>query len=125
MQALLTTWQNFYNIIGSAAATLTGLLFVATTLIAGIDQQNSITNAALSAFTTPTFVHFCTVLLMTVILSAPWQAVTSVSLLIGLSGVGGVLYLIVVMVRMRHVPSYQTPLKDWLWYLDFPPVFCI
>jgi hypothetical protein len=47
LQAYLTSWQNFYNIIGSAAATLTGLLFVATTLIAGIDQQNATTNAGL------------------------------------------------------------------------------
>jgi len=30
----LPTWQNFYVIIGSAAATLTGLMFVAITLIA-------------------------------------------------------------------------------------------
>lgn len=30
------------------------------------------------------------------------------------------IYLIIVMQRMRHVPGYQTPLKDWLWYLVFP-----
>ena len=29
----LATWQNFYVIIGSAAATLTGLMFVVITLI--------------------------------------------------------------------------------------------
>ena len=32
----LATWHNFYSIIGSAAATLTGLLFVVITLIAGV-----------------------------------------------------------------------------------------
>ena len=31
--SLLTTWENFYVIIGSAAAALTGLMFVAVTLI--------------------------------------------------------------------------------------------
>jgi hypothetical protein len=30
----LGNWQNFYMIIGTAAATLTGLMFVATTLAA-------------------------------------------------------------------------------------------
>ena len=30
----LVTWQNFYVIVGTAAATLTGLLFVVITLIA-------------------------------------------------------------------------------------------
>jgi hypothetical protein len=120
MQAILTSWSNFYNIIGSASATLTGLLFVATTLIAGIEQKNSVTNAGLSAFTTPTFVHFCAVLLLTAIFSAPWPTVTSVSLVLGLSGLGGVIYLIIVIQLMRRVPDYHAPLKDWLWYLTFP-----
>ena len=35
----LSNWQNFYMIIGTAAATLTGLMFVATTLIAGVESQ--------------------------------------------------------------------------------------
>jgi hypothetical protein len=120
MQAILTSWQNFYNIIGSASATLTGLLFVATTLIAGIEQKNAVTNAGLSAFTTPTFVHFCAVLLLTAIFSAPWPTVMSVSLVLGFSGLGGVIYLIIVIRLMRRVPDYHTPIKDWLWYLAFP-----
>jgi hypothetical protein len=33
--APLAAWQNFYVIIGSAAATLTGLLFVVITLVSG------------------------------------------------------------------------------------------
>src|SRR6266436_5622658 len=32
----LATWQNFYVIIGTAAATLTGLMFVVVTLFAGV-----------------------------------------------------------------------------------------
>src|SRR5437867_9387445 len=32
----LASWQSFYVIIGSAAATLTGLMFVVITLIAGV-----------------------------------------------------------------------------------------
>jgi hypothetical protein len=96
------------------------LLFVATTLIAGIDQQNSTTNAGLSAFTTPTFVHFCAVLLVTAILSAPWPTASSVSLVLGLLGLAGVLYLILVMQLMRHMPTYHTPFKDWIWYFACP-----
>jgi hypothetical protein len=30
----LSNWQNFYMIMGTAAATLTGLMFVVTTLVA-------------------------------------------------------------------------------------------
>jgi amino acid transporter len=117
---LLSQWQNFYMIMGSAAATLTGLMFVVTTLIAGIDAHLSILNAAVSAFNTPTVVHFGTVLLLAGVLSAPWQTFSSLSLLLGLVGLGMVLYSIIVLRRMRRVPHYQSTLEDWSWYLVLP-----
>jgi hypothetical protein len=95
-------------------------MFVVTTLIAGVETHIPTMNAGISAFNTPTIVHFCFVLLVVGILSAPWQAFTSVSLLLVLVGLGMVLYMITVIQRMRHVPDYQTPLKDWLWYTAFP-----
>ncbi|MBL8080901.1 MAG: hypothetical protein JNM55_23210 [Anaerolineales bacterium] len=45
---VLNNWQTIYMIIGTAAASLTGLMFVATTLIAGIDTHMAVTNAAIS-----------------------------------------------------------------------------
>jgi len=107
-------------IIGTAAATLTGLMFVVTTLIADIERRTEILNAGISAFNTPTIVHFCAVLLIAGILSAPWQAFSIVRLLLGLLGLGMALYMILVIQRMRKIPHRQTPLKDWLWYMAFP-----
>ena len=118
----LSNWQNFYMIIGTAAATLTGLMFVVTTLLAGIDRHEETLNAGISAFNTPIVVHFCAVLLTAGILSAPWQAYSSVALLLGLLGLGEVFYLVVVMRRMQRIPHYQTDLSDWLWYMTFPLV---
>jgi amino acid transporter len=117
---LLGQWQNFYIMVGTAAATLTGLMFVVTTLIAGIDAHLSTLNAAVSAFNTPTVVQFGTVLLLAGILSAPWQTFSSLSLLLGLVGLGMVCYSVIVLRRMRRVPHYQSTLEDWLWYLAFP-----
>ena len=116
----LSNWQNFYMIMGTAAATLTGLMFVVTTLIAGIDTHVSILNAAVSAYNTPIVVYFGTVLLLAGLLSAPWQTFSSLSLLLGLLGLGMVLYSIIVMRRMRRVPNYQSTLEDWSWYMAFP-----
>ncbi len=121
----LASWQNFYIIMGSAAATLTGLMFVVITLIARVESRLSTLNAGISAFNTPTIVHFCAVLLIAGILSAPWQAFGHLSLVLILSGLAGVIYLIIVIERMRHVPDYRTPLKDWLWYLVFPLIVYI
>src|SRR5512145_873562 len=118
--SLLSSWQNFYMIMGTAAATLTGLMFVVTTLIAGIDSHVSILNAAVSAFNTPTVVHFCTVLLLAGILSSPWQSFSFLSILVGLVGLGMALYSIIVLRRMRQVPDYQSTLEDWTWYMAFP-----
>jgi hypothetical protein len=116
----LSQWQNFFMIMGTAAATLTGLMFVVTTLIAGIDAQLSTLNAGVSAYNTPIVVQFATVLLLAGIFSAPWQTLSSLSLLLGLVGLGMVFYLIIVLRRMRRVPNYQSTLEDWLWYLVFP-----
>ena len=117
---ILSAWQNFYILTGTAAATLTGLMFVATTLVANFDRHVSTLHAGVSAFSSPTVVHFCAVLLLAGILSAPWQAFSSLGIVLGLVGLGMVFYLLTVMRQMRRVPDYRTPLKDWLWYMALP-----
>ncbi len=117
---LLASWQSFYILVGTAAATLTGLMFVATTLVAGIDTHASTASAGVAGFNTPTVVHFCAVLLLAGILSAPWQSFSIASILLGLLGLGMVLYLIVIFRRLRQMPHYQSTLEDWSWYLVLP-----
>ncbi len=118
----LAPWQNFYVIIGSAAATLTGLMFVVITLIAGVRVRVSSPSGALGAFSTPNVVHFGAALLVAAILSAPWQALWNAGLLLGLSGLGGVSYVIIVVRRARRQTDYQPVLEDWLWHTVFPLV---
>ena len=114
----LATWQNFYVIIGSAAATLTGLMFVVMTL----RVRGRRSSGALGAFATPTVVHFGAVLLVAALLSAPWQALWPAGLLLGLSGLGGVSYILIVLRRARRQVDYQPVLEDWLWYMLLPLV---
>ena len=116
----LRDWENFYMLIGTAAATLTGLMFVVTPLVAGIETHASTLNAGISAFNTPTVVHFGAVLLIAALLSVPWQAFSSVGLLLGLFGLGMVIYLIIIMRRMWRVPHYESTREDWLWYMALP-----
>jgi hypothetical protein len=116
----LTTWQNFYGIIGSAAAALTGLMFVVITLIAGVRVRGS--NESIGAFGTPTVVHFCAALLVAALLSAPWQALWHAGLLLGLTGLGGVSYVVIIVQRARRQTNYQPVLEDWLWHTVLPLV---
>jgi len=117
---LLSSWQSFYVIIGSSAGALTGLQFVVVTLIAGTSAHRS--EEALGAFGTPTVVHFCVALLIAAILSAPWPTLWNVSLLLGLGGIAGVIYIIIVIQRTHRQNDYQPILEDWLWYVIFPLV---
>ncbi len=119
----LATWQNFYTIIGSAAATLTGLLFVVITLIAGRRVRASSPSSWIAVFNTQNVVHFGIALLVAAILSAPWQALWNAGLLLGLAGLGGATYVVIALWRARRLPTdYQPVLEDWLWYMVLPLV---
>src|SRR2546421_12135984 len=118
--SFLSTWQNFYVIIGSAAATLTGLMFVVITLIARVRVRVSSPNEAFATFNTPNVVHFCVALLVAAILSAPWQALWNAGLLLGLAGLGGMIYVVIVLRRARRQTDYQPVLEDWLWHTGLP-----
>ncbi|HZR43400.1 MAG TPA: hypothetical protein VFB12_25015 [Ktedonobacteraceae bacterium] len=116
----LASWQNFYVIIGTAAATLMGLLFVMITLIAGIRRRMSLSGDGISVFSTPNVVHFGAALFVAALLSAPWPALWNASLLLGIGGLVGVIYIIIVMRRARHSTIYQPVLEDWLFHVILP-----
>ncbi|MBV9690560.1 MAG: hypothetical protein JO202_12735 [Ktedonobacteraceae bacterium] len=114
----LAAWHNFYGIIGSAAATLTGLLFVAMGLIPAVRAPSP--SSGVAAFSTPNVVHFGAALLVAAILSAPWQALWTAALPLGLAGLGGASYVIIVLRRARRQTVYQPVLEDWLWHTVLP-----
>jgi hypothetical protein len=118
VREILTAWGSFYAIIGTAAATLTGLMFVVVTFVANIRQRRI--GESFAAFATPTVVHFCAALLITAILSAPWPALWGAGLLLGLVGLSGMAYVIVILRRLRRQASYKPVLEDWLWHTIFP-----
>lgn len=81
-------WDNFYIMVGSSAAALTGLTFVVIALAA--DAQR-ISAGGLRAFITPTIVHFGTVLALAAFLIVPRQNAVSLGLgfrILGVAGLG-------------------------------------
>ena len=73
-----------------------------------------------SAFTTPSVVHFGLVLLLSAIVSAPWDEVTVVAVLWGLLGLGGVAYVVIAARRMRKQSAYRPVFEDWLFHVVLP-----
>jgi hypothetical protein len=112
-QSLLSAWENFYVIVGSAAAGLTGLTFVVITLAA---DANRTSDMGLRTFVTPTIVHFAMVLALAAFLSVPDQNSISLSIGLGASGVAGFVYIGVIAVNMRGIRRKYIPVReDWIW----------
>jgi hypothetical protein len=116
--SLLTAWETFYVIIGSSGAALTGLQFVVIALVA--ESKRRATIREIDAFGTPTVIHFCAVLLMSAILSAPWHGLSRVAVALGACGLAGLVYGIVVVQRARHQTSYRPVMEDWIWHAVLP-----
>lgn len=115
---LLIRWENFYVIVGSAAAALTGLQFIVIALIPQLRQPA--TNGGVDAFSTPTIVYFTTVLLLSAVLCAPWDGLSIVAALIAVCGAAGVGYAALVARRATRQSQYRLVLEDWLWHIVFP-----
>jgi hypothetical protein len=115
---VLALWESFYVIVGSSAAALIGLQFVVVTLISESPLEAS--PASLSAFGTPTVVHFGGALLISAVMSAPWPSAVGISRVLLVLGAGGLVYAGVVTRRARRQTAYQTVAEDWLWHLILP-----
>jgi hypothetical protein len=115
----LTRWENFYVIVGSAAASLTGLQFVVIALIAQT-RLREVKEGGVDAFSTPTIVYFTTVLLLAAVLCAPWDGLSVAAALIAVGGAAGVAYAGFVARRATRQSQYRLVLEDWLWHVVFP-----
>jgi len=114
-------WQNFYTLLGEAAATLTGLMFVAASLGARLISDEA--DPKVRTFLTPTVVHFSLVLLLAALMNVPTQtraALTAQLAILGLIGAG---------YSLSHLPRLRDFGRDgklsrqaWAWNLALPLV---
>ena len=113
-----SAWESFYVIVGSAGGALTGLQFVVIALLTELRKKRTLDQ--LDAFATPSIVHFCAVLLIGAMLSAPWESVTSTAIALGVVGVAGIVYTAIIMRRVTHQSTYQLVFEDWLFHTALP-----
>ncbi len=84
---MLYDWNNFYYLIGSAAAGLIGLLFVVVTLTAGFERSQAMHGS--SFYMTPTVVNFAVVLSISAAALAPGLSTSTTAILFGLVALVG------------------------------------
>jgi hypothetical protein len=118
LPSLRAAWVGFYEIVGSCGAALIGVQFVVIALLAS--RRTLAVADAIHAFSTPTVVHLSAALLVAAIMSAPWPSLMPASAALTLTGVGGLLYGVIVIRRARRQTIYVPVWQDWLWYALAP-----
>src|SRR5258706_16148231 len=86
---LLRDWQGFFQLAGTAAATLIGLIFLAISLGARLVPAED--NTAMGAFVVPIVIHFGAVLVVSALMLIPVYTPLSLGLILigaGLVGLG-------------------------------------
>jgi hypothetical protein len=114
----LARWANFYVIVGSSAGALTGLQFVVIALIA--QSGGATSRREIRAFGTPTVVHFCAALVISVVMNIPWLAVSHLGVCLATVAIVGMIYSLTVIVHARKQTGYQPDAEDWFWYAALP-----
>ena len=118
--AVLGAWATFYTIAGSSAAALTGLMFVVITLISGQEFTKEAGMDGVSAFSTPTVVHFGAALFVSALAVVPWPSLLAPELIFGATGLAGIAYVLSLIGRAKRLPNYDPDAEDWVWYSVLP-----
>ncbi len=117
---LLHEWHDFYVLLGTASATLVGLMFVAASIGATVFNEEH--RAALGAFITPTVVHFAAALFASLVVTIPTHSWEGLAALLSAGGLAGTIYSgrLLVQLIIRH--RFNVDLTDRLFYALIPLV---
>ena len=113
-------WDDFYLLIGSAAAALIGLLFVVATLTSGREASAAVRGQHL--YLTPTVFHLVVVLLLSALALAPDVKMQIVGLVIAACALIGFIYGIVISIEFWRGNTPQMPHWSDFWCYAVTPV---
>ncbi|MBA3868662.1 MAG: hypothetical protein ABI970_08725 [Chloroflexota bacterium] len=115
----LHDWQTFYFMMGTASATLIGLMFIAVSL--GADLPAATDESGISAFVTPMLIHFGSVLMISALMLIPTFRLMSLGIAVVVIGGAFTIYSFWIRRQFINHPSNGNYSKsDWKWYVYFP-----
>jgi hypothetical protein len=98
---MLAEWHEFYALLGTAAAALVALLFVAASIGANVFTAESA--GGTRTFMSPVVFHYTNILFLSLIALVPQQTAATFSIVIAVAASGSVVYSIFVLVWVfRH-----------------------
>jgi hypothetical protein len=114
----LAPWHEFYGLLGTAAASLVALLFVAVSIGASILSPEH--TGATRTYMSPVVFHYTAVLFISLIALIPTQTPDSLALSVGALAAVGLVTSIVISYRVAHVAKHY--LEDDFAYGILPAV---
>jgi hypothetical protein len=99
----LREWHDFYSLIGTASATLVGLMFVAASIGAGVFTRDH--QIGIRSFLSPTVVHFSAALIICLLATMPTQTWPRLGLFQTGTGAIGLVYSAWIWRRMMKLPK--------------------
>jgi hypothetical protein len=115
---MLQGWHDFYTLLGTAAAALAALLFVAASI--GTGYMNAGTSGPTRTFTSPVLFHYTYVLFVSLIALMPDTSDRSIGIIVGVSAAGALAYSIFIFRRVWR--SNVSDIDDHLGYGVSPPL---
>src|ERR1700693_2275188 len=101
---MLGGWHEFYGLLGTAAAALVALLFVAASIGANVFTAESA--GATRTYMSPVVFHYTNILFLSLIALIPDQTQQSFGITLAVAALGSLGYSLVICVRvMRHSMS--------------------
>jgi len=115
----LDAWHDFYVMTGSAAAALTGLLFVIVSLAPHIVARS--VDTGVRSFISPIAVHFTAAMTVSAVMLAPDIPPAPLGSVLAAGGVGLIIYMVWTRANRQWL-SNKLPILDWIWYIGLPLV---
>jgi len=115
---LLHAWHDFYLLVGTASATLVGLMFIAASIGAQIFKEEN--RGAMEAFISPTVVHFSTTLFVSIFATVPVHSGLPLTALFVVIGLAGFAFSARVWVQLLIRRSFRVDVIDRLFYALIP-----
>jgi hypothetical protein len=115
---LVHAWHDFDLLVGTASATLVGLMFVAASIGASVFTEKD--RAAMKAFISPTVVHFSSVLVIAILALIPshdWPTLAGLLVLVGLPGA---IYSANLWIQLFVHRRFNVDIVDRLFYALMP-----
>lgn len=113
----LEAWHDFYLLVGTGGAALTGLLFVIVSLGPHVAAEEK--KPGVRAFISPIAVHFTAALIVSALMLVPDIPLLALAVLLALGGFGGAVYTGWTRAHGQWRRS-KLPVLDWIWFIGLP-----